>query len=132
MTVEVGVYTILTGDATLSASVGTRVYGGGLPQEPAFPCVSFQVVSSIPDRTLGEKTADSYHSIFQIDVFADDYESSKEIAAKVRNALEGYKGSVGNVSIKDIWVWDAGTDNIDSSDALEYRVTAQYEVWHTV
>lgn len=88
MTIGEDVYSELSGDAGLTALVGTRIYPQWLPQDTTLPAVTFAQVSENPQNTIGGELALKNHQ-YQFDVFASSYSSAQAVAAALNTAVAG-------------------------------------------
>jgi hypothetical protein len=80
--------THLLADVTVTAQVGTRVYGFDLPATPTYPAVRIIRIGGAADF---EGHIDS--ALVQVDVFGITREDSYDSAAAVRASLHGMAGS---------------------------------------
>jgi hypothetical protein len=101
MTVEADLFTRLSTFTGLSALVADKVYPLILPQGVTLPAVSYQRVSSIRPSAMGADIG-IVRARFQVDVWAQDFDSSKAIAEQIRLALQCYHGT-GTVEILEIF-----------------------------
>lgn len=88
MSIETSLYSTLTGDAGVSALIGTRVYPNLAPEGAAHPLVAYSVISGSHIDTI-PGTGDTTRKLVQIDCHANTYSSAKAVAAAVISALEG-------------------------------------------
>jgi hypothetical protein len=76
---------------TFVALVGNRVHDKRLPQEPTFPALTFQRISTLP--LYSHQGYSGYTECrFQISCWAMSQASVRQVAAQVRTALDGYAG----------------------------------------
>jgi hypothetical protein len=101
MAVENALYTILTGNVALAALVSARVYPGVIPQNIALPALAYQVIATERDYHHGGQQ-NTAGPLVQITVEAASYSSAKSVAAAVRVALSGYRGTVGTTNSTEI------------------------------
>lgn len=92
MTVEADLYTRLSGFAGLSALVGTRIYPQTIPQASAMPAVSYHRVSTVRTSAMGSDVTIA-RARFQVDVWTQDFDSTKAVARQVQAALQRYRGT---------------------------------------
>ena len=52
MSLETGIYSVLTSDGTVSGLVGTRVYPDIMPQGVTYPAITYQRVSTVRTAML--------------------------------------------------------------------------------
>jgi hypothetical protein len=84
------IYTTLQASATVRSLLGARprVYRfGEAPQDKAKPYVVWQVISGLPENTLGELPSIDRDSI-QVDVYAKEDAECEEVARAVRDRME--------------------------------------------
>jgi len=85
MSTEQTLYSTLKNDAGVSALVGTRIYPLLLPQNPTYPAITYQRISTRPVMTRTGNGLDFVR--MQIDCYADSYSGVKALAAAVEAAL---------------------------------------------
>lgn len=100
-TIEDALYTKLSGTVAISAIVSDRIYPMKMPEDPTFPCVTYQRISSVRNQTLQGRVA-YCDSIFQIDSWSKDYDVTKQIAGEIFAVLEGFRGTVSSVDIQAV------------------------------
>ena len=99
--IEDAIYTKLTGLAAVSAIVVLRIYPLKMPDNPTFPCVTYQRISSIREQTLSGRV--SYcDALYQIDSWSESYDTTASLAAAIFAGLEGFRGIVSTVDIQGI------------------------------
>ncbi len=82
------VFNTLTANGALVALVGQRIYGSGqATQDKARPYIVWQVVSSVPNNTLG-CLPDQDDMRVQIDVYSTSEQVCRQIATLVRDTIE--------------------------------------------
>jgi hypothetical protein len=87
--------TLLTGDATITSLVGTKVRMGRMDQVEDYPAIVFKQVSTMPnDHKLGTSVADQER--WQVSAFAESYAEAYEIADRIRFVLDGVNQQVVN------------------------------------
>jgi len=128
VSIETGLYSHLTTDSDVSALVGTRVYPLKLPQGYTLPAISYQRVSGDRLATLSGPTGRA-NPRFQIDCWASTYSGVRDLASKVRQALDGHKGGlggeddVGGISIE-------GDRDLFEENTEVFRVTMDFFIPH--
>jgi len=86
------IYTALSGNAAVTAIVGTRIYPVVIPQTQSLPALVYSIASTFPTHTNdGPSTLDKF--TFSIFCVAKKYNDVEDLAGKVRTALHGYKSS---------------------------------------
>lgn len=105
MKAEKVVYERLTTHAGVSGLVGTRVYPLVLPQNPTYPCIMYQRVSS--SRVQGVHSDPGMAQVTVRIVCLDhEYNDVKALAEQVRLALERYGSSIAGTLIAGVNVYD--------------------------
>lgn len=96
--IDEGLFSVLTADASVSALVGARVYALGLPQNPQYPCISYSVDEQ--EESSGYDGQGDFGAVdIQLDSWADDYQTAKDLAAAVKARLKNYQGELGGVRV---------------------------------
>jgi hypothetical protein len=131
MAVEEALYTLLTGNAGVSALVSTRIYPLTIPQNVHLPAIACQVITTEREYSHDGQspTAGPY---IQLTIQAKGtgttsaYDQAKAIAAAVRAALSGFRGTVGSDEIGGIFLENEYDGyNLDSDSAVvrqDYRI----------
>jgi len=127
--IEDALYSRLSGFAGLTALVGTRIYPLKLEPGAALPAVSFQLIDAERDRLSGQDGVD-HAARFQLDSWADTYESAKAVAAQVVAALDRWSGTVAGVVVNTSFI-DSERDTFEEqvADGVP-RVLTEATVWH--
>ncbi len=92
MAIEADLFAALTGHAGLSALVGSRVYPLILPQNPTYPAVTYQRISTPMAQVVTGAVA-AASTRFQVNVWANTYSSAVNVAAQIRAALLAMTGA---------------------------------------
>lgn len=128
--IEEGLYAHLSTNNDISAVVGDRIYLSRLPQEPTLPAVVYSNISGIPYMTMNAKGSLD-RSRFQVDCWGSNALEAKSLAQKVRSALEGFRGQMGNEVVHAVIPIEVGMDDFD--DVVDaFRIIAEYNIWHQV
>lgn len=120
------IYTILSGNATLTAQVSTRIYPADAPQTTANPCVIYEISGQEPEYSK-EGAATVIYTNLEVDVFADSYRQSRSIADLIKSALDQYSGTVNGHNI-DLVQWEGTTDSGVDADRREYRASMGFRI----
>lgn len=93
---EKAIFDILTNDGPVSA-ITTQISPNAIPQNSNFPAITFERISNTPEDTKdGVSTLDVIR--IDVDIWDDDYSTGKDLADKVRTALDRTSGTfVGRV-----------------------------------
>lgn len=125
--IQQALFTILSAHPGLSALVGSRIYPLILPQNPAYPALTYQRVSG-PREQSHDGPSGLARPRFQVSCWHPDFDQAKAAAEQVRLALAGYRGIVGGLEIEGIQV-ENELDLYDP-DAKVYRVILDFVIWH--
>jgi len=94
MSIETGLRTHLINNAAVSALVGSRVYPMRLPHGFTLPAISYQRISG-PRQYDSIGATGRVHPRFQVDCWAETYAGVRDLANKVRLALNDHRGPLG-------------------------------------
>lgn len=123
---------LLTGDAAITALVGSRIYWNAIPQGTVDPCVVMYVVSRQADIHHGG--ANGLNSwLVQIDVRSSGDSEPYSAALAVRDAivarLHAKRLSEGKIAFKAIVLRDEQHTSEKPQDKLFHRIRLDFEVW---
>lgn len=119
---------LLTGYAPVADHVASRVYWNVIPQDAADPCIRLARVGG----ASGHHTGGSDHlddATVQIDVRALTERSMWEIRDAVKLRLDGYRGQVGQVLFRGIFLRDQQETTEKPGPTLYHRCRLDFEVW---
>lgn len=99
MTVHNAIYSRLSGYATLTALVSTRIFPDIAPQDQVLPYVVFRVVDTIPAQV---KDGASLNNTYNVEVmsFAKTFASAQSIIDACHTQLDYWQGSSGGVTVR--------------------------------
>lgn len=104
-----------------------NLYPLRLPQNPIYPCCSFQVISNPCSYSLDGAIA--YNPLIQIDCWAKSYLAAHAMADTIERALSGYVGRMGGVLNVSECVRRERQD-LYEPDIDDYRVMMEFSIWH--
>lgn len=81
------VYNILSNNAALTALISTRLNPVRIPQESAFPAVSYQLVSEVPNPTKSGHSRTEFARV-QVNAYGVTLASAESVASAIRTAFE--------------------------------------------
>ncbi len=90
--IEAGIVALLAADSGIAALVGTRIYPVLVPETTAYPCLSYQVVSSVQQYTVDRRELGQKR--IQFDCWANTYADAENLKQALRNALDVYSGTL--------------------------------------
>jgi hypothetical protein len=124
MSIEAGIYSVLSSSTSLSALVGTRIFPNTVPQNTSFPHVSFTIddTENYHGLTLHETLARASVSVECYT--SNSYQESLTIGKVVRNILNTNSTTWGTMSVQNAHVSGesdlGGTPPADGSDDYIY------------
>jgi Protein of unknown function (DUF3168). len=95
ITPRMAIYAYLSADPDIQNLVGTRIYPQTVPQNPIFPLIVLNTISSTDERDLQGRAWSETR--IQITAMADTLRKAETIIFTVRAKLEGYKGMMAGV-----------------------------------
>lgn len=130
---EAAILALLKASAAVTALVGSgsnaRIYAMTAPQRVTTPYVTYQRISGERWRTMDGPTGMAQPRI-QVDAFATTYAGTKALGTAVRQALDGYRGTIGGVRVGGIAIM-TDMDLYESDvDPKLYRVSMDFMVTH--
>lgn len=111
------VYTRLTTDATLTATLSTRVYPSHLPQSPTLPAVTYAIVSRVPT----ESNTQIFETRVQFDCWATTYDAAHALANLVQKSLRFYRKTDGSGN-RILSIYDANQGDAYDDEQEIWRV----------
>lgn len=124
---EIGkaVYAILTGDATVSGLVSTRVYPVRAPQDVSYPYVVYTPTNTTPTDTKDGVSPLDVIGV-QVDVYDDNYDDMVTLAGAIRNALDRYSGTAGGQAVQRIRLVSEVSDQVP--DLQIFWISQDYDI----
>lgn len=125
MEIEQGIDSYLSGLAAVTNLIGDRLYPVNLPQNPTYPALTYTQISEI-SIVAHDGAGDLMMCRFQFDCFALSYAGVKALARALRRALDGFKGTMGEVTVPAVLF-------ITALDAFEdppkvFRIPADFTI----
>jgi hypothetical protein len=123
-----GLRTILLADSAVKAAVSNlRVYFVKLPQEPAYPAISMEVVGGDPGNVLhGVPKLQQTH--VRIHCWSKTYAGASALMGIVEAAINGQQTAGGGLTIKSC---TAGGRTDSYEETIEAYYTSQdFSLWH--
>lgn len=88
--IEAGLTTLLSANAPLQALIGSCLYPVFVPENTAYPCISYQAVSATSEYALDGSSERTKR--LQFDVWGRNYADCKAVAAALDAVLDGFSG----------------------------------------
>lgn len=125
MILEEGIVAHLKADAPVFALVASRIYTH-LPQAVTYPAIEFSRISVDRFNTL-DGPSDLVNARIQVVCWAATYAVVKDLATKVRQALNGVATTLGGVAIQRLYFSAGETDRVDIlEDRKDYSVSFDF------
>lgn len=94
------IYSRLSGDATVSGLVGTRIYPYTPRTPPTRPYITYQLISMVPrPHAMGSDPA-LVTDRYQVDIWADTYTSMITLDDAVMASLSRWRGTAAGVTVQ--------------------------------
>jgi len=121
LSVEDGIFSLLTGDAAIGGLVGTRVYPTELPEGVTWPAILYMRPDTTREATMD--TAGLPVAMVGIHCFDESPADVITLAEAVKDALVGYHGTAGGTKVVGCVLKDEknGWDFEKSSTGLYWR-----------
>lgn len=118
-------FALVTGDAGVTALIGTRLYPvQGVPDNPTFPYVTYQPVTAGSDYTLDG--AEARRMRLQFDCWALSSLDNLNILIAFRNLLSGFEGTLTDGTRVLFTSRENQMENFDNNGKT-YRSICEYE-----
>jgi hypothetical protein len=124
MSAWVVVFDRLTGATT----AGNRIYPLLLPQNPEYPNITFQQISTVRMHAMQED-APLLRVRMQIDIRGKTYADAKMLAGQVEGLLSRFRGEIGGQEVQDILL-DNEMDLYETEQETR-RVSQDYTIFLT-
>jgi hypothetical protein len=98
---EAAVRTALVSDSGVAAIVGTKVYPVLAPASADLPFITWRRISVGRQQSLSGPVGMPTVSL-SVDLFAETYEATRELADAVRLCLDGWGGTTNNVRVANV------------------------------
>lgn len=126
-TIEEAIYAKLNGDVNISALVSTRIYPLKMPDKTPMPAITyFRVSGPRVEHFQGSSTL--AHPLYQIDAWGKTLREVINLSSKIRNALQGYAGTIASVRIQGI-LFENDTD-LYEEDTETYHRAMDFRIWY--
>ncbi len=130
MTIEEAIYAWWTGNSTLCALTGSRLYPALLPQGTAYPAVAYRLVSE-RQPLAHDGPLDLVTDTFQFDCYARTSKAATALGRALRQQLHGFRGTMGTVSVHGVFFVNAVEDFGDQLDVFRVSVDIRFNYKET-
>ncbi len=122
------IYSLLSGDGTVTGLVGTKIYPAQLPDDKSHPSIVYRIDNVDPVHTKdGTVKLDIVRS--SLDIYSSTYDEANQIADAARDAMNDQNGTIGGLTISDITIESAGDANWDI-ELQVFHLVQTYNIWH--
>lgn len=128
--IGVGLRSVVLAASPVAALVAARMYPVELPQNSAMPAILYTIVSEVGEHSSQHAQNLSMARV-QIDSWGVDFDSANDLAGKVRQAIDGYKGALGASSgLTAQAIFFSSRQDIYEPIPKLFRVLHDYFVWY--
>jgi hypothetical protein len=96
---------LLLADSAVSALVADRIGAATLPERMARPNITYQLISA-QRVNANDGPAGLVFATIQVSCWADAHKTAKQVAAAVRERLNGFTGSAGGLTVQSLLLDD--------------------------
>jgi len=125
-------YDYLIADVGVGAALGNRIFAHVAPTaNTTFPYVTIQRVSQIGEHHLLNAST-LQRPVFQLDVWAESSIDAEVGSEALREALDGFAGTMGGTNVRRIFLenqQDIFEDPDDGSETITVRTRMDFEIW---
>ena len=107
-------------------AAGSRIYPLILPQNPTYPAIRYQQISSIRTHAMGQD-APIVRVRMQLDVWGKTYAEARSLAGEVYTQLGRFRGTVAGVEVLDA-LQDNEIEGYES-DSETRRITQDWSLF---
>ena len=130
--IEKAIRSVLVADTDVNDLVSGRIYPYMRQQGQDFPAIVYTLDSTEPAHGLGGSLSLTRANL-AIEQWAETYNEAKQLAEKVKNALDNYSGTSESVAIKSCY-HDNDSGNVDISpiglDRGMSPIDSDYVIWY--
>jgi hypothetical protein len=108
--IRIALQSLMSGEADLTATVGTRIYPAPRPQSAVLPCLTYRLITGNPGHDLVAADG-TVRSRFQVEAWSRTTAEAAALSVGLFNSLDGFVGTVDGVRI----TWVAKLDEADLS-----------------
>jgi hypothetical protein len=121
---ETGLYSLVTGNAPMLATIPGGMMPVLVPEQATYPCLTYKVVTDRPYYTLD--TRQYQEPLVQFDVWSEtSYLDCKTALKALRNLLDCYQGTLSDGTHVLSTLRENTIDNWEF-DGRTWRITAEY------
>jgi hypothetical protein len=132
-TIKDELWTHVTTADSFAALASTRLYPfGGAPASATKPYATFGKIGGFRHHHLGG-SAGLVEARFQFDCYAGSAKAAEGLADAVRDALDGYIGTISTVEVLASFLVHETDDffsPVDSGSVREHRTIVEFDIWY--
>ena len=95
------IYSLLSGQSSLTDLIGTQIYPVQAPQGKKDPMVIFGITEQTPQHSKDRTSPEDWYE-FEVIAYAKDYDLMQNIQKQVRVALDGKSGTIASNEVSQI------------------------------
>lgn len=125
--------TFITGSTGVSSLVSTRVHYNHLPADSSYPHVWFRVASDDEELTM-DGVGGIHEADCDLECAGLTEASAQSVSDAIKSRLHGYKGTIGNISAKAIFLSNKDDDYdpfSDQGDDGAHVISHNVKVWYS-
>lgn len=116
MSLETGIYKLLSANSAVAALVGTRIYPVIVPEGATFPAVVYQRIDTARNANTFDNSAELPVARMQITCWAENFADVVSLQVAVQNVLAGFHGLADDTTVQACLV-------SDMRDTWEYEIS---------
>jgi hypothetical protein len=130
MTAGEAVYSVLTGDAGVSAIVGNRIFPGVIPEGSLLPVIVYSVISDVPENSLtGSVATRAVNARVQVDCYARPTSAGGGGYAQVQALAAAVDSALASQSSQTISAWREISRDLFDNETQYHRVSMDFSLW---
>jgi len=119
---------MLLADANVAAYFSTRVYWGKLPQQPTWPAITLEQVSSNPHNALNSLPGLLWSRV-RIHAWGSTYEMANAGAMLIETALNGATYTTTGLVVRSVVA--QGLRDFYEPAVEAFHVSQDFSIWHS-
>jgi hypothetical protein len=131
---EAGIQALVGANAAVQALIGNpvRFYPVVLPEDPTYPCASYQVISETPQDLLSGELS-IYPIRLQVDSWSGGtlnatYAAAKAVQAAIRAVMESFSGALPD-GTRVAYIHVVNANDLFEQDARCYRTSTDFMIY---
>jgi hypothetical protein len=128
MSFRAGLTAFLGSQPAVNELVDGRIHPIRLPDKPTLPAIVYLVVNN-GTRFTHDGALPLRHPLIQLDVWSHRVEEAERLSDAVTQALNGYRGPMGDVDYTAGWFMENSTDLYEQDTNL-HRISMDFRGWY--